>query len=819
MRCLSALICLVLALGAAGQQEDKQFTCTGKVVDADGKPLAGVAVEAYRLSYRQSCLPQALPAGTVTTGVDGGFSFNMDLDASELALLLAHKPGLALGFGNPRRGEGGPLTIELGPPAVLAGTVVDESGKPVAGAAVSASLSVRSGRPCWARGYEAIGRLIRKTDQHGRFSFNDVPSTAQADLVVTAPGWGRVDTFRPDIGEMSFAAGKTDIRIVLAREARIEGRVVQKGTSKPASGVRLFARPEPRRGTYDFALAVSGADGSFRLTGLRAGDYVLEVAGTPEAPAEWVGLPVKIATEAGKAVTGATIEVSRGGMLELAVTNEQGGPIEDVHVYIVRRAPRLQIGARSGKDGLARIRLAPGSYQLQSASKWPEYGSRRGGETIEIAEGKTRRMQIRLPPAPSVTGTVRDPAGKPAPGAEVRLLPMSVRPGTSGPDGRFKASFLPREFVDPSESVPCYLVARHLERNLAAAVEIAPDTKAADVKLAPGRTLVGKVVDPEGKPIPGAAVNVQLWAERWASSITMPLYTDGEGRYELSALPGGLEYAITITAPGHGQADPRLYVPEKGSRRVEAETVVLGVADQSISGIVVDESGKGIAGTDVNVHGDGQRYRRAATDSAGKFTVDGLCKGQVEASVYVQERRLHARVNTEVPAKDVKIVVSDQAQSAGGRAPERKPAAPLLGEPLPALATLQIDPGKLGISAKGKPILVCFWDYQQRPSRRCVRMLAAKGEELKKNGVVVLSVHASPADAGELAEWVKRLKVSFPVGTVPPEAKQREKLLRDWGVGGLPWLILADGKHVVRAEGFALAELEHKLKAVEAVEP
>lgn len=33
-----------------------------------------------------------------------------------------------------------------------------------------------------------------------------------------------------------------------------------------------------------------------------------------------------------------------------------------------------------------------------------------------------------------------------------------------------------------------------------------------------------------------------------------------------------------------------------------------------------------------------------------------------------------------------------------------------------------------------------------------------------------------------------------------------------WGVKSLPWLVLTDRKHIVRDEGFALTELEDKIK-------
>jgi hypothetical protein len=39
-----------------------------------------------------------------------------------------------------------------------------------------------------------------------------------------------------------------------------------------------------------------------------------------------------------------------------------------------------------------------------------------------------------------------------------------------------------------------------------------------------------------------------------------------------------------------------------------------------------------------------------------------------------------------------------------------------------------------------------------------------------------------------------------------------EKTRSAWGVKSLPWLILTDDEHVVRAEGFALTELDDKIE-------
>ena len=36
----------------------------------------------------------------------------------------------------------------------------------------------------------------------------------------------------------------------------------------------------------------------------------------------------------------------------------------------------------------------------------------------------------------------------------------------------------------------------------------------------------------------------------------------------------------------------------------------------------------------------------------------------------------------------------------------------------------------------------------------------------------------------------------------------------NWGVKSLPWMILADKQHIVRAEGFAVSELDERIEEI-----
>ena len=47
-------MCLAIAVGITGQsvsEQAKEITCTGKVVDEQGKPIAGIRISLYQATY------------------------------------------------------------------------------------------------------------------------------------------------------------------------------------------------------------------------------------------------------------------------------------------------------------------------------------------------------------------------------------------------------------------------------------------------------------------------------------------------------------------------------------------------------------------------------------------------------------------------------------------------------------------------------------------------------------------------------------------------------------------------------------------------
>lgn len=131
----------------------------------------------------------------------------------------------------------------------------------------------------------------------------------------------------------------------------------------------------------------------------------------------------------------------------------------------------------------------------------------------------------------------------------------------------------------------------------------------------------------------------------------------------------------------------------------------------------------------------------------------------------------------------------------------------LLGKPLPDFENIRIDFNPE--QAKGMMLLICFWDMNQRPSRNCIIQLGKKAHELKEQNVLVIAIYASKIEQNKLDNWIEENDIDLSVGFI---TNQEKNVRFNWGVKSLPWLILTNGEHITRAEGFGLDELDAKIR-------
>ncbi len=805
----------VFGISLSIAREINQVTCTGRVVDEQGRPVTGAKVSLYKLIiYMETMSFDAERAEVTSTNDKGAFSFETAAGSNDMnnqSIILAEKEGLALGWVNWYLLRSLDAKITLGKPEVLAGQVVDESGEPVINAEVSISIILISGGdgPRYTTGKISEQLFTCKTDEAGRFRFESIPHGAVAEFVVKKSGLATVSTLDEEAikqMQLQFKAGRTDIEIKLPVEAKIKGTVVEKETGKPIPGVRLMVFQGQKQPFTGHESVTSSQDGTFTIDALGPGKHVIQVIPDKEGTSDWVAGMVEVDVEEGGMSSGVKVELSKGGLVEITVTEQDDNtPVEGANINILSTVSKEQFTEMTDANGIVSKRLAPGQYQIMQVYK-QDYPFERRDETFTIEDGKTSRFTVQLKGYPKVTGTLRDMNGRPVASARVKVCPLGRGEVTSDSEGRFKARW---ESQDWARDVVPYLVARHFERNLAAAVEIEEGVKVMDVNMTAGVVCVGEIVDVDGRPIENAEVYLTFWSSGHGTSMPRQEYKTGaDGRYEIKAVPRYYEYSVNAGADGYGQDYVRISTEDAEDNRFEVKDIALATANLSIAGVVVDIDDKPVENANIFCQGRGQPQKSVRTDKDGKFTIDGVCTGRImlnaskSGSGSMGGVFLYGNMDVEGGQTDIRIVISDRSS----RSARREPPS-LIGKSLPDFENIELVFSFE--QAKYKVLLMCFFDMQQRPSRRCVMQIAEHAEQLKLKDVTVIIIQISKIEKDSLENWIKESNIPFPVGMIQAD---EEKARFAWGIKSLPWLILTDKSHTVIAEGFGFDELGSKLE-------
>jgi hypothetical protein len=410
--------------------------------------------------------------------------------------------------------------------------------------------------------------------------------------------------------------------------------------------------------------------------------------------------------------------------------------------------------------------------------------------------------QGRGPEQRVVHGTVLDPNGQPASGVAVGAVGMDffAPEVLTNSEGRFglRNNLVARSRPQTHAS---YITARDRRRNLCGAIQIDPNgTGDVKVGLQRGSILSGTVTDDQGKGIRNTEISLTLWMEHIGiGSPESAVKPDPNGQFEVRAVPANHHWSVSATAEGYGRESVEVPMAEVVGNPVDLPPMILRPANLDVSGVVVDANERPVPNANVACSGHGQPMRMVKSDAEGRFTAHGLCTGDVDITVNVGgPTRRSGSIRTDGGAGDVKIVVSSTPSLS--RYVPAKPAPPV-GKPLSSIADFGIEtPDR----HKDQRLLVCIFDAAQRPSRNMVAALARRAGELKQKGVTVVGVQTGEADSDEMKQWLKEQSAAMPLGSIKEQAA---KTMSAWGAQGLPWLILTDKEHVVRAEGFGVEDL------------
>ncbi|MCE5187008.1 MAG: carboxypeptidase regulatory-like domain-containing protein [Planctomycetaceae bacterium] len=782
----------------------ESVTLKGKVTGPGDAVVEGAILRLYRISMEGQIQMNYLIAPVAETKSDaqGTFSFtveNQQTAGTAFYTCIASKDGLSCGWKSLLE-DRQDLDIQLTEPQKMIGFVLDPDGRAVSGAEVRLALIGIKGDFSFTIGLEPIDNFVTRTCDQGRFEFNTLPEGSSAEILVKKDGRGILHTFTADVspeGGLTYQAGQTEIMLTAHRPCKISGVVLDK-EGGPVEGISVSAVQENIPvNLLGIGPAVSSADGTFEISQLPPGKYNLVVNSQ-----DWIASPVSLDVQGN---VGAKIELQKGGVLEVKVLDgSTQQPLEKSSITIRSRDNSHTYFCNTDASGTAKKQLLPGNYEV--SARHPGFQGAQNGAVAVIENEKTAAIEIQLSGQQKLTGIVKGPDGKPAKDISIRIMPnQGMRQNIKTDDeGRFTVAWNPEEM---SWVEGDFLLAAVDEKNKLAKIEpINAETKDVAVTLQPGCTVKGKVLSEEGKPLKDAEARLTIQGRQWGESYGEAVKSDDAGEYVFSSLPTEQEFYVNVSGvKGYGSGS-KGFSAEADAVAMAVEDITLRVANLTLTGQAVDAEGKGLADVRMQIYGDGQPNDNVVTDKDGNFKFEYVCPGSVQVHAYAQltpGNYIGRSLRTEGGAEGVVIVLS---QRGGSQQYEPKKPAPLVGKDLPDLSGYGVE-----VPADANSILVFVWDMQQRPSRHFVQQLAAKQESLLAKNIKVILLNASKVEKEPLQQWLAENKIPYACGIMSVDP---DNAMFNLGVQGLPWLILTDNAKKVTAEGFAVEDLDDKIKSL-----
>ncbi|HEX3130052.1 MAG TPA: carboxypeptidase-like regulatory domain-containing protein [Thermoanaerobaculia bacterium] len=562
---------------------------TGRVVDDEGTPLAGVEVWLRTVQGRP-----VNPSPAVVSGPDGTFS----IPGSGLSSgsYLAACPAGRIEAVHFLQGDiQKPVELRLRRATRISGRVLDPQGRPAPGVLVTVVLAGWSDDQIISYCGSHPKYQLKATDDAGRFDFDQLES-----------GWFevRVVDALPEVARVRREAGRDpgEIEFVLSyARASLEGRVLD-AAGQPVEGASVGVL-----GTVQ-----TDATGAYRFTGLRPGKFLIHVR---HPTAGWLYEDIALAGDTrhdlrlpplvpitgrivgsnGAPVTKPSLtfdsfpfEVEEDGRFQAAVPRGERhlGVQADGWVTVERKIDAgdepldLEIGMVHPGSVTARITgLPPGergiihlndhsldllvnpgtdaeghyTFPWVTPGDWTLTASDALGRTVEghvhVGEGETVRAEdIQFPPLPAVHGRVLDAEGRPLFG-----VMLTFRQGTLE-----KRVWTESQEFTTTLSAGAWNIQAQAQRWVSApafATLIVGDApvEMPDLRLGRPVTLSGRI-----HGLKPGDMQWAVWAESEEGGWNHPAQVDQEQRYVISDLGPGTWKVIAQGEKGEASAVVRI---------------------------------------------------------------------------------------------------------------------------------------------------------------------------------------------------------------------------------------------------------------------
>ncbi|HET6201875.1 MAG TPA: carboxypeptidase regulatory-like domain-containing protein [Planctomycetota bacterium] len=540
--------------------------------------------------------------------------------------------------------EGKEVRLDLALPAegAIAGTVVDEAGRPIAGAKVDAKAG---GDPSTLL---AMGDHKVDASEDGSFRLGGL-AAGEFGVSAEKDGWKRSKRIKVRVEEGATAKG---ISLVLPEGNSISGRVLDpKGATAKGVAVyagfemKAFSMPDPETlagGTKGYA--TTKEDGSFRIGGLGKGPFRIRAKAPDESSADASG--VKPGTK--------DLELrlrAPGGLAGIVVDAKTGLPVPAFSLRTLQTAlGMLEVKGRekefhSEEGAFKWTGLPPGTYTISARAAREGHAPARL-ENLVVKEGVTTPgLVIELQPEAAVRGRVLAAGtGVPVQGA----LVTTGKPGMFGmlqsmsgdrpeartdEEGAFRIDALPPGEVTLAATHPDFANGQSESFRLEQGAEL----RDVEIVLSAGGGVDGFVLGEDGRPISGAWV----MANSPAATVFRSAKTDEQGYFRMKALAPGAYQVTSLPMRFDAAADAdAMQRMMDGMKATSAEVeegrvtrVVFGEGeeggvrvhgrvlsgDRPVSGAILTANPAGMKA--------GLRMRNSVSREDGSYSIDGVRPG------------------------------------------------------------------------------------------------------------------------------------------------------------------------------------------------
>jgi RNA polymerase sigma factor (sigma-70 family) len=526
----------------------------GRVLDAEGKPVADASVMAYAAGplpgRREGMQPE--PIGHGQSDRSGSFRLEAPRTSAKNDRFgaVATAPGFGAGWVelNPEA-ESPSGDISLRPEQLIEIRLFDVKGRPAQGMTVSVSSIFHVLKPRGDRTQKwAEGPFFGWTDTND-FPAWPKPIAAAADGQFILRGVGRglrvsltVRSERYALQQVEFdtdqAPGPKRVTAALEPAQIITGRVTYADTSKPAIRASISVRAD-RQGLGRFTNTSIGTDaeGRFRVNPPPGDRFVVYVTAPRGEP--YLGVLKSFDWPKGAVEHSVDLALSRGALIRGKVTEQDSGKsIAGAMVHwqdhrtpgVPSETTNTSWTPQTAADGSYELVAVPGPGHLAIKAPGDDYvlvdirerqffygqtGGRRFYSNAFIAcepkqGGPDLEVNVELRRGTTVSGKVISPDGQPVhdtwmfsrvlvrQGRSVRM-PWSGDDHSVSRDGRFEI-----HGIDPRAEIPVFFL--HPQRKLGATAYFSgksASSGAVTVRLEPCGVVHARLVDPGGKPVAG----------------------------------------------------------------------------------------------------------------------------------------------------------------------------------------------------------------------------------------------------------------------------------------------------------------------------